>query len=228
MEPSRHALTHRPQNKLADHPARTGFSRRHQDMKKTGLLLAAGAIMLASAVASAQTPMRIRGTITSLDGDVLSVKTRDGKDLKVNLAPNLAVAAAKAVTLADLKPGAYVGSTAKKNAAGVLVASEVHELPPQAPPGHPHWDTAPGDTMTNANLAKVVKTANGNELTLEYKGGSQTILVPDGTPIVVFVPGDKSLLVPVATIFTGAQVAGDGKSTTGRVAVSKDGVKPPK
>jgi hypothetical protein len=81
--------------------------------------------------------------------------------------------------------------------------------------------------MTNANLAKVVKTANGNELTLEYKGGSQTILVPEGTPIVDFVPGDRSLLVPGATIFTGAQVAADGKITTGRVAVSKDGVKPP-
>jgi hypothetical protein len=220
------AFTHRSQDKLADHPARTGLSRRFQDMKKTGLLLA-GVLMLASAAASAQTPMRIRGTITSLDGDVLSVKTRDGKDLKVNLAPNFAVAAAKAVTLADFKPGAYVGSTAKKNAAGVLVASEVHELPPQAAPGHTPWDTAPGDTMTNANLAKVVKTANGNELTLEYKGGSQTILVPDGTPIVAFVPGDRSLLVPGATIFTGAQVAADGKITTGRVAVSKDGVKPP-
>ena len=195
-------------------------------MKKTGLFLA-GVLMLASAAASAQTPMRVRGTITGLDGDVLSVKTRDGKDLKVNLAPNFAVAAAKAVSLADFKPGAYVGSTAKKNAAGQLVASEVHELPPQAPPGHTPWDTAPGDTMTNANLAKVVKSANGNELTLEYKGGSQTILVPDGTPIVAFVPGDRSLLVPGATIFTGAQVAPDGKITVGRVAVSKDGVKPP-
>jgi len=194
-------------------------------MKKSGLLLAA--LLLASSVADAQTPMRIRGTITGLDGDVLSVKTRDGKDVKINLAPNFTVSAAKAVTLADFKPGAYVGSTAKKNAAGALVASEVHELPPQAAPGHTPWDTAPGDTMTNANLAKVVKTANGNELTLEYKGGSQTILVPDGTPIVAFVPGDKSLLVPGATIFTGAQVAADGKMTAGRVAVSKDGVKPP-
>jgi len=226
MEAWPRAFTQRPQDWLADDPARTGLSRR-QYMKKTGLFLTAGVLALASVVASAQTPMRIRGTVTSLDGDVLSVKTRDGKDLKVNLAPNFAVAAAKAVTLADFKPGAYVGSTAKKNAAGVLVASEVHELPPQAAPGHTPWDTAPGDTMTNANLAKVVKTANGNELTLEYKGGAQTILVPDGTPIIAFVPGDRSLLVPGATIFTGAQVAADGKITSGRVAVSKDGAKPP-
>ena len=195
-------------------------------MKKLGIFLAAG-LLLASAVATAQTPMRIRGTITGLNGDVLSVKTRDGKDVKVNLAPNLTVSAAKAVTLADFGPGTYVGSTAKKNAAGQLVATEVHRLPPQAPAGHTPWDSAPGDTMTNANVAKVVKVAGGNELTLQYKDGSQTILVPDSTPIVDFVPGDKSLLVPGATVFIGAQVAADGKVSAGRVAVSKDGVKPP-
>ena len=128
-------------------------------MKSVALLLIAGAFALVSAAADAQTPMRIRGTITSVEGDVLSVKTRDGKDLKINLAPNLTVAAAKAATLADFKPGAYVGSIAKKNASGVLVASEVHALPPAATPGHTPWDTGPGDTMTNANLASVVKSA---------------------------------------------------------------------
>jgi hypothetical protein len=196
-------------------------------MNKTGLFLVASALLLASAAVGAQTPMRIRGTVTSLDGDVLSVKTRQGQDVKINLAPNFTVSAAKAVTLADFGPGAYVGSTAKKNAAGQLVASEVHRLPPQAPAGHTPWDTAPGDTMTNANVAKVVKSAGGNELTLEYKDGSQKILVPDGTPIVDFVPGDRSLLVPGATVFVGASVAADGKISAGRVAVSKDGVKPP-
>ncbi len=196
-------------------------------MKKSGLFLAAGVLLLASAVASAQAPMRVRGTVTSLDGDVLSVKTRDGKDLKINLAPNFAVAVAKAVPLSDFGPGAYVGSTAKKNAAGQLVASEVHRLPPTASAGHTPWDTSPGDTMTNANVAAVVKSAGGNELTLEYKGGSQKILVPDGTPIVDFVPGDRSLLVPGATVFVVAATGADGKLTAPRVAVSKDGVKPP-
>lgn len=196
-------------------------------MKKTGLFFAAGALLLASAVASAQTPMRIRGTITGLQGDVLSVKTRQGQDVEINLAPNYTVSAAKAVTLADFGPGAYVGSTAKRNASGQLVASEVHRLPPQAAAGYTPWDSAPGDTMTNANVAKIVKTGGGNELTLEYKDGSQKILVPDGTPIVDFVPGDKSLLIPGATVFVGASVAANGKISAGRVAVSKDGVKPP-
>jgi hypothetical protein len=196
-------------------------------MKKSALFLVAGLLSLASAVASAQAPMRVRGTVTSLDGDVLSVKTRDGKDVKINLAPNFAVAAAKAVPLSAFGPGSYVGSTAKKNAAGQLVASEVHRLPPTAAAGHTPWDTSPGDTMTNANVAAVVKATGGNEITLEYKGGSQKILVPDGTPIVDFAPGDRSLLVPGATVFVVAAVAADGKLSAPRVAVSKDGVKPP-
>jgi hypothetical protein len=187
-----------------------------------GMLLA-----FAAQQAFAQAPMRVRGTITGLDGDVLSVKTPDGKDLKINMAPNVAISAAKAVSLADFKPGAYVGSRARPNAAGQLVAIEVHALAPAVPSGYTaNWDSAPGDTMTNANMTKVFKVAGGNELTMEYKGESKKILVPDGTPIIDFVPGDRSLLVPGATIFTGAQVAADGKITTGRIQVSKDGVKP--
>jgi len=196
-------------------------------MKMTRLIAILGLVVVAQLALAQTTTQRIRGTITALDGNVLSVKTRDGQDIKINLPDNVAVAAAKAVKLADFKPDAYLGVTARINAAGTLVASEVHTLGPAVPPGHTPWDSAPGDTMTNANLAKVVKTAAGNELTMEFKGGSKQILVPDGTPIVDFVLADKSLLVPGATIFTGAQVSADGKISAARIAVSKDGVKPP-
>ena len=194
---------------------------------KSYRLAAIVALALVAQLAVAQTTnQRIRGTITAVEGSTLSVKTREGQDIKISMPDNVTVTAAKAVTLADFKPDAYVGVTARMNAAGVLVASEVHALPPAAPSGHTPWDSSPGDTMTNANLVKVVKTASGNELTMEFKGGSRQIMVPEGTPIVDFVPGDKSLLVPGATIFTGAQVT-DGKITAARIAVSKDGVKPP-
>lgn len=184
--------------------------------------------MLAAQLAVAQnTNQRIRGIITAVEGNVLAVKTREGQDIKINMPDNVAVSAAKAVKLSDFKADAYVGVTARVNAAGVLVASEVHALPPAAAPGHTPWDSAPGDTMTNANMVKVVKTAAGNELTMEFKGGSKQILVPEGTPIVDFVPADKSLLVPGASIFTGASVSPEGRITAARIAVSKDGVKPP-
>lgn len=196
-------------------------------MKTIRLIAVLGLALVAQLAVAQNTTQRIRGTITAIDGNVLAVKTREGQDVKISMPDNVTVTAAKAVKLADFKPDAYVGVTARVNAAGTLVASEVHALPPAAAPGHTPWDSAPGDTMTNANMVKVVKAAGGNELTMEFKGGSKQILVPEGTPIVDFVPGDKSLLVPGATIFTGASVSPDGKITAARIAVSKDGVKPP-
>ena len=165
-------------------------------MKKLFLL----ALIVTSTAAFAQTNVRVRGTITALEGDVLSVKSRDGRDLKIGLAPDAAVATAKAATLADLK-GAYVGTTAM-NKGGRLVAVEVHVLPPTAASGHTPWDLEPGSTMTNANLSTVAKVTGGDEITLQYKDGSQKILVPPGTPIIAFDNGDRSALKPGETIWT--------------------------
>jgi hypothetical protein len=190
-------------------------------MKRIALLT----LVLASTIAFAQTNVRVRGTITGLSGDVLSVKSRDGKDVQLHLAPDAAVAVAKQTTLAELKPGTYVGSAAMKRPDGTLVAKEVHTLGPQVPAGHTPWDLEPGSTMTNANLAGVVKGAGGDEITLQYKDGSQKILVPPGTPIITFTPGDRSDLKAGETIFTTARDEG-GKLTAQRIQVSKDGVKP--
>jgi len=184
------------------------------------------ALALVGFAAFAQSTVRVRGTIARLDGDVLTVKSRDGKEVRVQLAPDAQVAVAKATTLAEIKPGTYVGSTAMKRADGTLVAKEVHTLPPQAPAGHMPWDLEPGSTMTNANLEGVAQATGGQEITLRYKDGTQKILVPPGTPIVTFVPGDRSALKPGETIFTTARVEADGKLSTQRIQVSKDGVRP--
>jgi hypothetical protein len=196
-------------------------------MKALGIALFIGALAMAGA-ASAQTSMRVRGTVTALEGNLLSVKARDGTDLKIQLADNATVAAAKAMSFADIKPGDFVGSAAMKRADGTLVALEVHTIPRGAvPEGHGPWDLESGSTMTNATVAALVQASGGRELTLEYKGGSQKILIPEGTPIVTTVPANRSLLVPGAYVFLAAQVAADGKLTALRIQVSKDGVKPP-
>jgi hypothetical protein len=195
-------------------------------MNKLQLALLCGALAVACGAADAQTNMRIRGTVTAFDGKVVSVKSRDGKDLKLQFPDNGAVVAAKAITLSDLKPGDYVGVTSIRKD-GVLTAREVHMIPRTVPEGQIPWDLEPESSMTNANIAKSVKSASGHELTLEYKGGSQTIQVPDGTPIVTTVPADRALLAPGTYIFTVAQVAADGAMTTMRIQAAKDGVKPP-
>jgi hypothetical protein len=190
-------------------------------MKRLALFI----LVFFSSLAIAQAPTRVRGTITALDGEVLSVKSRDGKDLKVHLAPDVGVTTAKTTTLAELK-GKYVGVTAIDKG-GRMTALEVHALPPQAPPGHMPWDLQPGSTMTNANLEGIAQTSGGNEITMKYKDGSKTILVPPGTPIVAFVPGSRADLKVGETIWTSARQEADGKIVTQRLNVSKDGVKPP-
>jgi len=57
--------------------------------------LALLALSLATAVAFAQPNVRVRGTITGLNGDVLSVKSRDGRTFQVRLTPDAQIAVAK-------------------------------------------------------------------------------------------------------------------------------------
>src|SRR5688572_13739676 len=188
------------------------------------------ALVLVSSLAIAQAPTRVRGTITSLDGDVLSVKSREGKELKIHLTPDVGVTTAKSTTLEALK-GKYVGVTAISKD-GKMTALEVHAIPPQAKPGHFPWDLQPGSTMTNANLDGIAQVggggqnAGGNEITLNYQGGSQKVIVPPGTPIVAFDPGSRADLKVGETIWTNARQEGD-KIIVERLNVSKAGVKPP-
>lgn len=187
-----------------------------------GLLLA-----LVTAAAMAQTNVRVRGTITALKGDVLSVKTREGREVQLHLTSDAQVVTAKKTTLQEMGPNAYVGVTSVKDGQGRLVAKEVHSIGPQVPQMHGPWDSTPNSFMTNANIAASAQASGGNELTLKNKEGEHKILVTKDTEVVTFVPGTRADLKAGETIFSGAKVEGDGKFVTPRVAVSKDGVKPP-
>lgn len=195
-------------------------------MKKLVAVLAAAAA-LAAADAHAQSSVRVRGTITAVEPDRLAVKSRDGQDVSLRLAENVTVAAAEAMSFADLKPGQYVGVTAIRAPDGALTAREVHTIARTVPEGFGPWDTEPGSTMTNATIDAVVTAASNRELTLKYKGETQTIRIPDGIPIVTTVPADRSHLKPGEYVFIAAQKAPDGSITALRIQVSKDGVKPP-
>jgi hypothetical protein len=191
-------------------------------MKRFALLL----LLLVTTAAFAQAPTRVRGTITSLEGDVLSVKSREGKEVKIQLAPDAQVALTTKASAADFKPGAYVGVTSVKGPDGRLVARRVHALGPQVPQMHGTWDSIPDSMMTNATLDATAQVGAGTELVLKNKDGEQKILVTPQTEYYTFAPGTRADLKPGETIFTGAAQK-DGKLVAQRVTVSKDGVKPP-
>jgi hypothetical protein len=196
-------------------------------MKSTALGILLVTVALAGVPAQAQTSLRLRGTITAVDATTLSVKSREGRDLKLALPESVTVAVAKAATFADLKAGDFVGTTTRPGPDGTEVAVEVHYLAPTVTPGQMASDLAPNSKMTNASVqGKVTGTAN-HELTLQFPGGTQKVVVPQGTPIVRTVPGSRADLVPGEYVFVSGQTAGDGAMTALRIQVSKDGVRPP-
>lgn len=200
---------------------------------KAWLLVGAFMFGLMSMLAQAQTSMsmRVRGSITGFDGHVLAVKTRDGNDVRVNVTDDAGVSSLFAIPMSEIKQGSFVGVTAiKKGPAGRLFALEVHVFPEASRgmgEGHRDWDLEPGSTMTNANVDAIVDGNDGKKLTLGYKGGTQQVIVSPGTPVVTFMPGDKSLLKTGAQIFFMAQQAADGTLTAQHIQVGKDGMRPP-
>ena len=182
---------------------------------------------LAVTAAQAQTSVRVRGTITAIDGNALSVKSRDGRDLIIALADNVAVSAAKAIRFEDIKPGDKLGVTTIPDAYGTPVAVEVHYLPPGIPEGQGPWDLQPGSTMTNASVTAVVAGTGDRELILHFKDTVEKVLVPANVPLVRTVPGSRSDLVVGEYVFTVAQATDGGNLSAARIQVSKDGVKPP-
>jgi len=178
-------------------------------------------------MAQAPQNVRIRGTITAISGDLLSLESRDGTNLKISMNEKTTVATARAIALADLPKNEFVGVTAVKGADGVLGAREVHTIPKTANEGHTEWDLEPGASMTNAYIESNVQGNNGRELTMVYKGGSQRIRVPAGTPVVTTDPADRSALAPGIYVFMAAQVAVDNTITALRIQAERAGVKPP-
>jgi hypothetical protein len=191
-------------------------------------------VLLVTGLASAQTPARVRGIITAIDGNTLSVKSREGKDLRIELAPDATFSYMKKLTLADVKPGTPLGTSAVAGPDGKIVALELHLFPAGRPipsEGHRPWDLEPNSTMTNGMVTAIVEAGNGRELTLSYKDGTkdgmQRVVVPANIPIVTSQAGDRSLLVVGEYAFIAATVAADGRMTAQRLQVGKDGVRPP-
>jgi hypothetical protein len=189
-----------------------------------------GALAIASVAADAQTPGRVRGTITGIDGNTLSVKSREGQDVKIELAPNATFAYMKALKLSDIAPGTPLGTSAVKGPDGKIVARELHLFAKDRPipnEGHRPWDLEPGSTMTNAMVTAMVQAKNSHELTLKYKDGAQQVIVPENIPIVMAVDGDRSLLVAGQYAVIAVTTDAGGKMTATRVQITKDGIKPP-
>ena len=184
----------------------------------------------AAAVAQTAPTTRIRGTIGAIDGQVMTVDTREGPKLPITLIEPLGVSAVKALDLAAIQPGSYVGAASEVGPDGQLQAIEVLVFPEAARgagEGHRDWDLKPGSQMTNATVAAAAQGASGRDVELTYKDGSKKVHVPAGVPVVTFVPAERADLKPGAPVFLTVTKNADGSLSAARVVVGKDGVAPP-
>jgi hypothetical protein len=190
--------------------------------------------LLVMTSAMAQTPpdiVRVRGTIQSVDGKMLDVKSRDGTSVKVQIPDDVAVLAVDKKSLADVKQGVFVGITAMPQPDGTQKAVEIHIFPEAlrgTGEGHRGWDLFPNSTMTNANIDSAVTSNDGKELVLKYKDGEKKFIVPANVEVVVFAPADVAALKPGEKIFVVAgKKQADGTILAPRVVVGRNGVNPP-
>jgi hypothetical protein len=204
-----------------------------QLMSLPRLLATSLAVSLLVSVASAQQAptVRIRGTIETVDGSMLGIKTREGGDVKVRMTDNAAVFAVVKTSLSEIKEGSYIGVTAMPEPDGTQRAIAVHIFPESqrgAAEGFRPWDARANSTMTNATVAQTVEGTDGQNILVKYKDGEKKVVVPPDTPIVTFVASDTSEVKPGAKlIIFGAAKKEDGSLEANRVNVGRDGVTPP-
>ncbi len=196
------------------------------------LLITSAAVVICATPAFAQETLRVRGTVEKVDGTTLTVKSRDGADLKIAVTGDKPVyTALEKATLADIKPNSYIGVTSLPQPDGTLKAVAVHFFPDAArgtAEGHRAWDQQPNSLMTNATVDAVVTNKDGELVTVKYKGGEQKVVVTPQTSIVRMVPGNPAEVKAGTKVIIFAATKGpDGNWSTQRVTYGKDGVTPP-
>jgi hypothetical protein len=193
--------------------------------------LAVMSVLASQAWAQPTPTVRIRGTIDAVDGNVLSIKTREGTDVKVKVTDDLTVIGIAKSSLSAIKQGSYIGVSAMPQPDGSQKALAVHiflESQRGAAEGFRPWDLRPNSTMTNATVAETVAGVDGQVIQVKYKDGEKKVVVPPDAAIVAFAPGDKSEVKPGAKIIIfGAKKMDDGSLETNRIGVGRDGIAPP-
>ena len=187
-------------------------------------------ICIATPASAADDTVRIRGTIESVEGPVYVVKNRDGAELKLTVTDNPLFVAISPSTMADIKPGMFVGSAGMMQADGTQKAIEVHIFPESmrgTGEGHYDWDLKPQSKMTNANVEQTVAGVDGQLLSVKYKDGEKKLLVTPETIVVTYVPGNKDDLKPGTKIFVAAaKKQPDGMLQTPRITYGRNGAGP--
>jgi hypothetical protein len=198
--------------------------------QRTLAALSLALICIALPASAADDTVRIRGTIERVEGPVYVVKNRDGAELKLTVTDNPLFVAIAPSTMADIKPGMFVGSAGTIQPDGTQKAIEVHIFPESmrgTGEGHYDWDLKPQTKMTNGNVEQTVAGVDGPLLSVKYKDGEKKLMVTPETVVVTYVPGNKDDLKPGTRIFVAAaKKQPDGTLQTPRITYGRNGAGP--
>jgi hypothetical protein len=175
-------------------------------------------------------PSRVRGTIEGIVGDELAVRSRGGEEVKLHMSGDMRVVGITRIPLSDIKVGSFIGTTTVPGPGGTQNAVEVHVFPEDmrgTGEGSRPYDLRPNSTMTNATVAESVAGNDGHTLRVTYKNGEKKVVVSPNTPVVTYVPADKSDLKAGAKVIAALKRLPDGSFETDRVSVGRDGLTPP-
>src|ERR1035437_4666994 len=218
---------------------RVGESSMKHSVRNYLIFAAAAVFVLSVAALAASPPMNVRGTIAQVDGNTIDIKESDGGVAKIHLADNAKIVSVAKASLSDIKPGSFIGTAATPGTDGKLQAIEIHIFPESmrgTGEGNRAWDLTPKSSMTNGTVAQKsnkvknnkVNSVEGNDVTVNFNGGTKIVTVTSDTKVVTLVPGDRSELKPNAKIFIPAATrTPDGALEANRVTVGNDGIPPP-
>ena len=187
----------------------------------------AGTIGVSPVWGQVEQTTRVIGTVERVDGANLVVKTAQSEQV-VNVAPDATVFALVRATLADVKPGAFIGVGATPQPDDSQQAIRVMIFPESMRglgEGHRPWDR-PGTTMTNATVDTTVTSIDGQLVTVRYKGGEKKIVIRPETIILTYVAADRSELKPGASVAVNGVVKAGGTVEARRIVVGRGGMIP--
>lgn len=173
--------------------------------------------------------VRLRGTLEAVSDTQLTLREGSGQRVELAVSPRLTVMEVYPITLADIRPGSFVGIGALPQPDGTERAIAVTLFPEAmrgTGEGHYPFDYLPQSMMTNATVAEVAAAPGGEQLRLRYPGGAHVIVVPPQAPIVSLRPADRSLLLPGAAVAITVQEI-DGQPTVLRASAGRNGFAPP-
>jgi len=198
---------------------------------RTWLVGATVAALCATAAAQS-----VRGTIETVDGNLLTLRSNAGDEFKLMLTENALIVAVVKASMADIKEGTFLGSAAIPQPDGSQKALEVHIFPEQmrgTGEGHRPYAPVPNGTMTNGTMTNgatsgaTVAGVDGSAIVVKYKDGEKTIVVPPNVPILRYEIGSHGDLKPGARFTVlAATKKPDGTLEASRINVGRAGVVP--